>query len=126
MPTIRLAFIECPIRFASELWEPDRRGFRSDRPSLRAGVTPKPAAPWVPAFPTEQVRGLKAHGTTGWSLLRGFLGAGGNDLFGRPAGQLGHVVELAGEAADAECQRAQLDDQIVQFVARQLRPNDVP
>ena len=59
-------------------------------------------------------------------LLRGFLGAALDHLLGGAAGQLRHVVELAGEAADPEGQRAQFDDQVVQFAARQVRPDDVP
>src|SRR5438105_8578434 len=59
-------------------------------------------------------------------LLRCFLLLGGDDLLGLAAGQLLHMVELMREAADAERQRAQLDDQVVQFVARQIGSDDVP
>src|SRR5260370_26643299 len=59
-------------------------------------------------------------------LLRRLLLLGRDDLLGLSAGQFLHMVEMMGEAADAEGQGAQLDDQIVQFAARQVGPDDVP
>src|SRR5260370_22957858 len=59
-------------------------------------------------------------------LLRGLLLLGGDDLLGFSAGQLLHMVEMMREAADAEGQQAQLDDQVVQFVARQVAPDALP
>src|SRR6185312_2154155 len=47
-------------------------------------------------------------------------------LLGRPAGQFLQMVEAVREAPDTEGQRAQFDDQIVQFAARQKGPHDVP
>ena len=54
---------------------------------------------------------------TGAALLRGFGGAARMTFSAVAAGQLLHMVELTREAADAEGQRAQLDDQVVQFAA---------
>src|ERR1700693_612750 len=59
-------------------------------------------------------------------LLRGFLRPVGDDLLGGRAGQLGHMVELMREAADPERQRAQLDDKVVQFAARQIGLDHIP
>src|ERR1700750_2953900 len=60
------------------------------------------------------------------TLLRRVRGARGDDLLGRLAGQFLQMVELVDKAADAERQRAQLDDQVVQLALRQMRVDDIP
>src|SRR5271168_2771600 len=59
-------------------------------------------------------------------LLRGLRAARGNDLFGRLAGQLLHMVELMREAADPECQRTQFDDEVVQLALWEIGAHNIP
>ena len=59
---------------------------------------------------------------------RGLLGRapGRDDLIGRPAGKLSHMIEFEDEGANASGGRTHFDNQVTDFGFRHLRPHGIP